>query len=93
MMDKIARDYVALSDIFKEASPEKIEKLKAGVKDMMDTEAYMYLKYIGLKNIMSAIDSNMDVEADTAEKMIYMADMVCQPPRPPVEPRKSHFRG
>ena len=93
MMDKIARDYVFLSDMFKDSSPEKIEKLKAGVKDMMETEAYMYLKYIGLKNIMFAIDSNMDVEADTAEKMIYMAEHISQPPRPPVEPRKSHFRG
>jgi len=92
-MDKIARDYVFLSDMFKDSSPERIEKLKAGVKAMMDTEAYMYLKYQELTSTMQSIGLNMDSEDVVRCKTIYMAEHITRVPRPPVEPRKSHFRG
>jgi len=93
MMDKIARDYVALSDMYKEASPEKVEQLKAGVRDMMESEPYMYLKYLSISPLLKAIDANLDPAEQVATKLIYMAEHISQPPRPPEEPRKSHFRG
>jgi len=93
MMDKIARDYVALSDMFKDASPEKIDKLKAGMRQMMNTGPYMYLKYVELQSLFGLIDHNMDPEAIVKGHTIYTGERISRPPKPPVEPRKSHFRG
>jgi len=94
MITKIMCDFVALKDMFGDLSPEGERKVKHKVRLMLDTEAYMYLKYRILETGTRKLLQDHPEKAWPILQTAYKADDIAKSLEvKPIEPRVSHFRG
>ena len=97
MIERVVSDFAALHDIFAELAPEAERKVKIAVRNMIETEAYSYLKYHILKRAMSRIERGLTGSPDVAMDFISSAMIGEQISKSldikEKQPRTTHFRG
>ena len=93
MIDRLISDYVALHEIYGNISEEQHDRLKKELKALMQTEAYMYLKYEQLRRTVGRMRLDMSDSTKVMEAAAYQAEALTAKPQEPVQPQKSHWRG
>ena len=97
MIEKVMCDYVALHDMFAGLSEDGERKIKHKVRLMLDTEAYMYLKYRMLQQGTRRLETGLQDDPVKAWAIIqtsYTGDNLAKSLEvKEIKPRESHFRG
>jgi len=97
MIKRMIQDYAALLDMFQGMPPEKERKVKVAVRQMIETEAYQYVKYCILGKAVSRMQSGLNNGTHTAKDYLtsaYEGENIAKSLDIKEQPkRKIHFRG